>query len=239
MTEIKIFENTEFGEIRVIEHEGEPWFVGKDVASALGYKNPRQAIATNVDDEDRGVHLIDTPSGVQEMTIINESGLYSLILSSKLQGAKKFKHWVTSEVLPTIRKTGSYSAQQPTEYQKTMLSVQDKTARIQAATLLNQIASEYDGPHRQILQAYATKELSGKFLLPLPKSERPTYTAQEIGKQLGISANKVGHLANKHGLKTEKYGAWFLDKSPYSSKEVRSFRYYDDVIEELRNLLGT
>lgn len=110
MNELQIFENPEFGSIRTVEIGGEPWLVGKDVAKALGYKNPRQAISSNVDDEDRGVHSVDTPSGTQDMTIINESGLYSLILSSKLPGAKKFKRWVTSEVLPSIRKTGGYMA---------------------------------------------------------------------------------------------------------------------------------
>lgn len=106
---------TEFGAIRTIIIENEPWFVGKDVAEALGFKNPRQGLSTNVADEDKGVHSVDTPSGTQQMTIINESGLYSLILSSKLPSAKRFKHWVTSEVLPAIRKTSvtnccSYSA---------------------------------------------------------------------------------------------------------------------------------
>lgn len=109
MNELQLFENPEFGQIRVIELDGKPWFVGKDIATALGFKNPRQAISSNVDDEDRGVHEMDTPSGVQEMTIINESGLYSLIFNSRIEGAKKFKHWVTSEVLPAIRETGSYS----------------------------------------------------------------------------------------------------------------------------------
>lgn len=110
MSELQIFNNPEFGEIRTLEINGEPWFAGKDAAIALGYKNPRQALATNVDEEDKGVHRMDTPSGIQEMIIINESGLYSLILSSKLPTAKKFKRWVTREVLPTIRKHGTYTA---------------------------------------------------------------------------------------------------------------------------------
>lgn len=103
---LQTFSNSEFGDVRVITKDGEPWFVGKDVAEALGYKNTRQAISTNIMDDDRGVHSVDTPSSTQQMTIINESGLYSLILSSKLPSAKKFKHWVTSEVLPSIRKHG-------------------------------------------------------------------------------------------------------------------------------------
>ena len=111
MNELQIFNSPEFGDIRTVELNGEPWFVGKDVATALGYKNPRQAMSTNVDEDDRGVHSVDTPSGEQEMTIINESGLYSLVLSSKLPSAKKFKRWVTSEVLPALRKNGAYTDQ--------------------------------------------------------------------------------------------------------------------------------
>ena len=108
MNELQIFNNEEFGTVRTVTIDNEPWFVGKDVAEALGYKNTRQALATNVMDEDKGVHSVDTPSGIQQMIIINESGLYALIFGSKLESAKRFKHWVTSEVLPSIRKTGSY-----------------------------------------------------------------------------------------------------------------------------------
>lgn len=111
--EITVFENTEFGSIRTMQINGEPHFVGKDVALILGYAKPRNAIAVHVDEEDKKVAPIQGDlGGTQEMTIINESGLYSLILSSKLPKAKGFKHWVTSEILPSIRKTGSYSIQQ-------------------------------------------------------------------------------------------------------------------------------
>lgn len=109
MTDLQIFSSPEFGAIRTIEKDGEPWFVGKDVATALGYKDTVNALKSHVDTEDKGGWQITTPSGIQEMTIINESGLYSLVLSSKLPGAKQFKRWVTSEVIPSIRKTGSYS----------------------------------------------------------------------------------------------------------------------------------
>lgn len=111
--EITVFENTEFGSVRTLVINGEPYFVGKDIALILGYVKPRNAIATHVDEEDKKDAPIQGDlGGTQEMTVINESGLYSLILSSKLPKAKKFKRWVTSEVLPSIRKTGSYSVQQ-------------------------------------------------------------------------------------------------------------------------------
>ncbi|MFV4894539.1 BRO family protein [Lactobacillus delbrueckii] len=107
--EIFDFEDTQ---VRVIEEHEQVWFVGKDVASILGYSQTAKAIREHVDEEDKGVSVLDTPGGKQQMTIVNESGLYSLVLSSKLPTAKKFKHWVTSEVLPAIRKHGGYSAQQ-------------------------------------------------------------------------------------------------------------------------------
>ena len=108
--EITIFKNAEFGSVRTIIINNEPYFVGKDVAEILGYSKPRNAIASHVDDEDRKDAPIQGDlGGKQIMTVINESGLYSLILSSKLPSAKKFKHWVTADVLPSIRKRGMYA----------------------------------------------------------------------------------------------------------------------------------
>ena len=109
---MKIFENPSFGKIRTVEVKGEPWFVGKDVAHALGYGDTAQAIRKHVDHEDKGVVETTTPGGTQSVTAINESGLYSLIMASKLPTAKAFKRWVTSEVLPAIRKNGGYIAGQ-------------------------------------------------------------------------------------------------------------------------------
>lgn len=111
MTEITIFTRPEFGKLRTLEIDGEPWFVGKDVAEALGYgegKSPINAVANHVDEEDKGVTELMTPGGMQKVTIINESGLYSLVLSSKLPSAKAFKRWITSEVIPSIRQHGGY-----------------------------------------------------------------------------------------------------------------------------------
>lgn len=106
--EICTFENPEFGQLRTVMIDGEPWVAGKDVATALGYKNPSKAVIDHVDEEDKGISKMETPRGIQEMLIINESGIYSLILSSKLESAKRFKHWVTSEVLPQLRRDGMY-----------------------------------------------------------------------------------------------------------------------------------
>lgn len=110
MGELKIFENPAFGKVRVVEQGGEPWFIGKDVAEILGYSNTPKAIRDHVDDEDKLAERIVLSGQNREVAIINESGLYSLILSSKMPKAKEFKRWVTSEVLPAIRKTGGYIA---------------------------------------------------------------------------------------------------------------------------------
>lgn len=114
MNELMIFENPEFGKIRSVQLDGEAWLVGKDVAEALGYSNTRDALDRHVDQEDRNTVVNpDGNRGNPNMTIINESGLYSLVLSSKLPGAKRFRRWVTSEVLPTLRRQGTYTMQPP------------------------------------------------------------------------------------------------------------------------------
>ena len=115
MNDIQIFENSEFGKIRTLKINGEPWFVGKDIAENLGYTEAAKAVRKYVDSEDKGVSKMDTPGGKQDIIIINESGLYSLVLSSKLPSAKAFKKWVTSEVLPSIRKHGAYMTEQVLE----------------------------------------------------------------------------------------------------------------------------
>lgn len=110
MSGLQIFNNEEFGQIRTVTIDNEPWFVGKDVAESLGYSKARNAISAHVSDEDKkDAPIQGTPGGTQNMTIINESGLYALIFGSKLDSAKRFKHWVTSEVLPSIRKHGMYA----------------------------------------------------------------------------------------------------------------------------------
>ena len=132
----KTFSNNEFGEIRVLEIENEPWFVGRDIATVLGYSNPPKAVRTHVDEEDKGVNEMDTPGGKQKIIVINESGLYSLILNSKLPNAKKFKRWVTNEVLPSIRKHGAYMTENAIEkaledVTLSMIGEKIKTVRLQ------------------------------------------------------------------------------------------------------------
>ena len=124
MNDLQIFENPEFGQVRTVEIDGTPWLVGKDIAVALGYKNPGKAIIAHVDEEDKRLEMLpqgaDSQNGnvspSSKTALINESGLYSLILSSKMPKAKAFKHWVTSEVLPAIHKTGAYESFQAKQH---------------------------------------------------------------------------------------------------------------------------
>lgn len=130
MNELTIFNNEEFGEIRTVQINEDVWFVGKDVAQALGYAAERNAISAHVDEEDRLTHQISAAGQMRDMTLINESGIYALVFSSKLESAKRFKHWITSEVLPQIRKTGSYAvAKSPTEMLVLMAQELDKQSK--------------------------------------------------------------------------------------------------------------
>lgn len=134
-----------------MEIDNEPWFVGKDVAEALGYEKPTDSVRKRVDEEDRGISKMETPSGIQNMTIINESGLYSLILSSKLPSAKQFKRWVTSEVLPELRKTGSYSIQNLTGLSpETVVLMKATEALVMIEKKQNELESKVDNTNQRI-----------------------------------------------------------------------------------------
>lgn len=136
MNELKIFENAEFGQVRTVIIDSEPWFVGKDVADALGYSNSRDAVSKHVMDDDKGVAKCDTLGGKQDLGIINESGLYALILGSRLASAKRFKHWVTSDVLPAIRRTGTYKVPTGKELLALAMVEAQKTIEEQAAQII-------------------------------------------------------------------------------------------------------
>ena len=244
--QIQIFNNAEFGEIRSMEIGGEPWFVGKDVATALGYAKPENAVSNHVDSEDKTSTLIQGSGSnyKSKAIIINESGLYSLILGSKLDGAKRFKRWVTSEVLPAIRKTGAYAVDsKAAEIKMRELRVKEMNAQarlLNAETRRLKILQAERGLSQVAIDTAAVKaaeEITGQDLGDyLPKTGR-TYSASEVGNALGISANKVGKIANANGLKTEEYGVFVLDKSRYSSKEVTSFRYNEKGKAKIREIL--
>ena len=241
MNELKIFKNPEFGQIRMMIIDEEHYFVGKDVAEILGYTNPQKAIRDHVDEEDKTLNESFTVNGTKGV-LINESGLYSLILSSKLPTAKQFKRWVTSEVLPTIRKQGYYTADNNKNDETKAKLLRAEAMVINAKNrAFNTIMKSIDNKQLSpiAVQVFGLKGLESVFGVDvgnlLPKTEK-TYSATEVGNMLGISAVKVGRLANANGLKTAEYGVYVMDKSKYSTKEVENFRYNDKGVRALQEL---
>ena len=199
MNELMIFNNSEFGAIRTVEIDGEPWLVGKDVATALGYRNPKDALARHVDSEDKRGSRIPTPSGEQEMTIINESGMYSLVLSSKLPGAKKFRRWVTAEVLPSIRKTGGYNA--PKDYPSALRALADAEEKRMA------LEAENAAQRQAIADFQPIKQYVDTIL-----SSTRTLTTTQIAADYDMTARKLNKILHEEGIQRYVNGQWILYK---------------------------
>ena len=234
--ELKVFENEAFGKVRVIERNNEPWFVGKDVAEALGYSQPAKAIREHVKDTHKGVSEMDTPGGRQQIIIIDEAGLYSLVLRSKLPAAEAFQEWVVAEVIPSIRKTGSYSVNQDIKAIEVEARLNNSRARV-ASTFLKVAQMTDLLEYKHICQQKAAEVLSGVPLLPMQSINENTLSADEVGRELGISGNMVGRIANQHNLKTAEYGKYFYDKSRHCQKQVETFRYYRKVIPVIQSII--
>lgn len=229
MNDISVFSSDKFGNVRVAMKDGKPLFCGKDVCTALGYKDVVNAVKQHC----RGVafyHPIEDALGrAQEARFISEGDMYRLITHSHLPSAQEFESWVFDDVLPAIRKHGSYTrslSQEEQEAKRMRAEAMLRNAKSREAALWATFASMLETPsHKQICAAYGTQVLTGgQMVLPLPQTER-LYTASEVGKRYGISANAVGRIANEHNLKTPEYGALVWDKAAHSSKEVQSFRY--------------
>ena len=227
MNEIQIFNNPQFGEVRAVTIDNEPWFVGKDVAERLGYSNPRKALADHVDGDDKGVTKCDTLGGMQELTVINESGLYSLILSSKLPNSKKFKHWVTSEVLPKIRKYGLYA-------------IDDLIANPDLGiAALNALKEEREKnkklEEKAMIQSQQISEM-------IPKASyydvvlncKDLVSIGSIAKDYGWSAKKMNKILHEKGIQFKQGEIWLLyqkyAEKGYTSTKTHTFPATDGTI---------
>ncbi|MFQ7190887.1 MAG: Bro-N domain-containing protein [Megamonas funiformis] len=237
--QLQVFNNAEFGQVRTIVEGDKILFCASDVAKALGYRNYNDAVNKHC----RAIVKCDTPiSGkIQAINFIPEGDIYRLIIRSKLPTAEKFESWVFDEVLPSIRKTGSYSTkQQPVDDTKKLRSeamlLNARTRQAKMWKELSQMTTIKE--YKEIAFAKAGNVLAGKDLFNLPEATQKTYSADEIGAILGVSANKIGRLANTYNLKTPQFGKWFYDKAQYSNKEVETFRYYENAISKFRTLLG-
>ena len=221
MNEIKVFENEQFGEIRTVTIAGQPWFVGKDVATALGYSNPTKAVRDRVDEEDRwgsnlDPHLfIDNLGRTQAPTLINESGLYSLILSSKLETAKQFKRWVTSEVLPSIRKYGAYAAEETLnrvegdteEAEKLFRMLREEKQR--SKDIANQNEKLITEIHRLNEENTALAEVVDFVSMHSDDGDN-LITVSEIAAAYRMTAAEFNRMLAILGIQYKAYGTWFL-----------------------------
>lgn len=201
MNEIKIFENPEFGSVRTVMIGDEPWMVGKDIAVALGYSNSRKALDDHVDTEDKqqgdGVTIRDSIGREQHPTVINESGLYALVLSSKLPSAKKFRRWVTSEVLPTIRKTGGYRL--PQTYAEALRALADKAEEAERLEKENERKTA-------LIESMQPKVSYYDLILQC----NGLISTTEISKDYGMSAKKLNKKLCEFGIQYKQSGRYFL-----------------------------
>lgn len=229
--ELKIFTNEEFGQIRTVLIENEPWFVGKDVATALGYSDPSSIVSKNIDNEDKTTLLLEQGGSnyKSKTTVINESGLYSLILSSKLESAKKFKHWVTSEVLPSIRRTGGYIQGQETlseeELMARALEVARKTLE-RREQRLKDLEQTVSVQNQRIAELQPKADYTDKIL-----QSKSLMTITQIAKDYGMSGKRMNEILNQFRVQYKQNGQWLLyskyQSKGYTSSETISFRTDD------------
>ena len=226
MNNIQVFNNPEFGDIRTVEIDGEVWFVGKDVAAALGYGNGKSlanAVSNHVLEEDKGVTEMVTPGGKQKMVVINESGLYALILGSKLPSAKRFQHWVTSEVLPTIRKTGAYvwTPQNMTDYEIIAAGLEA------SQRVLAKKEEEIKFKDKQLIaQQEVISELQPKadYVDMILNCQSLGLTTQ-IAKDYGMSARSFNKLLHELGIQYKVGDQWVLYAKYQACGYVHSTTY--------------
>ena len=245
MNELQLIKSAKFGEVQadIYQRNNEPYMTTEQLGECLGYSHPKQAISKILERNDylrnsdfSGVVKMGTPDGgTQNTRVFTEDGIYEVTMLAKTDKAREFRTWIRG-ILKSLRK-GETKLVGMTEYQTMIANTRSENAKIRKAQILTRLAEQYNGTYRQVLNSYATKELTGEHLLPLPELPRKTYTAAEIGDKLGISANKVGMLTNRHDLKTEQYGAWFCDKAKSCNKEVQSFRYFENGVDALRRFI--
>lgn len=241
MNELQIFKNEQFGEIRTITKNNEIMFVAADVCKALDINNPRQAVS-RLDDDERNTVILNDGIGNPNKNVVNEYGLYNLVLTSRKPEAKTFKRWITHEVIPAIRKTGGYTAKNKNglsdEVQEKRAEAMLLNARTRQSKAWMNISDKTNVPeYKRICQQKAAEALAGVPCLPMEEAKERTYSATEVGNILGISAMKVGQLANKYNLKVPENGKYFYSKSEHSCKEVETFRYYECAINKFAELL--
>lgn len=239
MNSLQIFKNKEFGEIRSVIKNNEILFVAADVCKALDLSNPSKAVSRLDDDERANLKL-----GRQGNTnVVNEYGLYNLVLASRKPEAKAFKRWITHEVIPSLRKTGGYNVsffkekEIEAKLNNSRARLNNSRARM-AALILKCADNTKSETYKEICNKNAVDVLAGREVVPMLEGQKKTLSAAELGEKLGISGAMVGRIANKYNLKTDQYGQWFHTTCKNNAKrEVDTFRYYECAIAKFREIL--
>ena len=221
MNELQLF-NFENNQVRTLLINDEPWFVGKDVAQILGYSNPRDALSKHVDEEDKNsVAIRDGNKGNPNQTVINESGVYALVFGSKLPSAKRFKHWVTSEVLPTLRKTGGYTM--PKTYLEALKAFTAEVEKNEMLSLENKIQTQ------QINELKPKADYTDRIL-----KTTDLMTITQIAKDYGMSAKQFNALLHDYKVQFKQNGQWLLysqyQSKGYTSSETVEFYRSDGTV---------
>ena len=245
MNEMQVFQNEQFGKIRTMKQGTDILFIAADVCKALEIKNPRQAIK-RLDDDEKNTVTLNDGIGNPNKNVVNEYGLYNLVLSSRKPEAKAFKRWITHEVIPAIRKTGSYSVQTYEDDPQVLKAMRTETqlnnSRARVAALYIKISEHAKEPIAFLKQAVRILQGSTESSYPRLLASRPatnlqrTYTATDIAAIFGVSKALIGRIANLNGLKTERYGKW-INYQRASGSTDKVFIYYEDAITEFYKLL--
>ena len=245
MKDLELVKSFNFNDIKcdIYSKDNEVFMTINQLAEVLGYsdrKGVEKIIERNIYLKDKEFSTTDKLSATDgkhyNTRLFTEDGIYEVTMLSKTETGKKFRKAVRG-IIKSLRK-GENTIIKTSEYQKLTAEAKLNNSRARMASVLMKIAERTQiAEYKQVCCSYASAVIAGKPIIPLPEVNRKTYSATEIGGMLGVSANRIGVLANKNNLKTDEYGKKFYDKSRYSNKEVETFRYYDNAIQKFRELI--
>ena len=245
MKDLELVKSFNFNEVKcdIYSKNNEVFMTINQLAEVLGYSNRKgveKIVERNEYLKDKEFSITDKLSATDgkhyNTRLFTEDGIYEVTMLSKTETGKKFRK-VVRGIIKSLRK-GENTIIKTSEYQKLTAEAKLNNSKARMASVLMKLAEKTQIPEfKQVCCSYASAVIAGKPIIPLPEVKQKTYSATEIGNMLGVSANRIGILANKNNLKTEEYGKKFYDKSRYSNKEVETFRYYDNAIQKFRELV--
>lgn len=248
MNNLELIKSFNFNEVKcdIYSKDNEVFMTINQLAEALGYKDRKgieKILERNEYLKSKEFSTSDKMSVLEgnryvnrEARVFTEDGIYEITMLSRTEIGKKFRK-VVRGIIKSLRK-GNNVLIKTSEYQKLTAEAKLNNSRARMASVLMKIANNTQIPeYKQVCCSYASAVIAGKPIIPLPEINKKTYSATEIGDMLGVTANRIGILANQNNMKTEEYGKKFYDKSRYSNKEVETFRYYDNAIQKFKELV--